>query len=129
MAMKDIESRKDIEQLVQKFYESVRKDDLIGVVFNDVVSIDWEKHLPVMYDFWDSIIFSAGNYAGNPMALHKHLHSIWPLNEAHFARWLKLFTGTVDELFSGEKAELAKARATGIAAIMLVKINSPGNIA
>jgi hemoglobin len=127
--MKDIESRKDIEQLIQTFYGIVTKDDLIGVVFNEVVTIDWEKHLPVMYDFWDSIIFSAGNYAGNPMALHKHLHSIWPLNEAHFERWLKIFNETVDALFSGEKAELAKARAKGIAAIMLVKINSPGNIA
>ncbi|MDD0858769.1 hypothetical protein NHF46_15535 [Arthrobacter alpinus] len=33
----------------------------------------------------------------------------------HFNRWLQLWTSTVDELFAGEKAEMAKVQAHQIA--------------
>jgi hemoglobin len=34
-----------------------------------------------------------------------------PLKKEHFDRWIELFNETVDALFSGEKAQLAKERA------------------
>jgi len=42
----------------------------------------------------------------------------------HFQKWLLLFTETVDQLFEGEKAELAKQRATSIATVMQIKMFS-----
>jgi len=117
----DIVSRKDIETMVRTFYEKVKQDAVIGPIFNDVAKVNWEKHLPVMYDFWENTILFTGGYSGNPMKPHQELHRIFPLEEKHFTRWLELFKSTVDELFSGEKAELAKQRAMSIATIMQVK--------
>ena len=118
----DIENRTDIALLVNSFYEQVKKDEVIGFIFNDVVKINWETHLPLMYDFWENALFFTGTYSGNPMNLHQHLHHIRPLNSKHFTQWILLFNTTVDKLFKGEKANLAKQRATSIASIMAEKI-------
>ncbi len=119
---KDIKTRKDIERLVDCFYEKVRADSLLGPVFDDIAKVNWEKHLPVMYDFWDNTIFFSGAYSGNPMHLHQHLHERFSLNPSHFDRWIELFDAVVDEYFSGEKALLAKQRAASIAAVIRSKI-------
>lgn len=119
---RDIENRADIELLVNNFYQKVVSDDVIGFIFSDIVKMNWEKHLPIMYDFWDNALFYTGSYSGNPMNLHKHLHHIRPLNSKHFTRWVNLFIETLDELFEGEKASLARQRAISIAAIMEEKI-------
>lgn len=119
----DISTREDIELLVNRFYEKVRTDETIGYIFNDVVKVNWERHLPVMYDFWESVIFFTGTYAGNPMITHRKLHQVAHLTPEHFAAWLKLFLSTIDELFEGDKAELARQRALSIATVMQMKIN------
>ena len=119
---KDIENRSDIELLVNTFYNKVRRDDVVGFIFNDIVKVNWETHLPVMYDFWDNALFFTGAYTGNPMNLHQHLHHIRPLDKKHFAQWIYLFNETVDELFRGDKATLAKQRAINIASVMEEKI-------
>jgi len=122
---KDIENKKDIEKLVDSFYEKVKKDEMIGFIFTDIVRVNWERHLPVMYDFWENSLFYTGSYTGNPMEIHKHLHKLIPLTSGHFTQWTLLFTSTVDELFDGEKATLAKQRAVSIAAVMQFKIIPP----
>jgi len=119
---KDIVSKKDIELLVDVFYGKIREDDLIGFIFTDIAKVNWEKHLPVMYDFFENMLFYTGSYTGNPMELHKHINRLFPLTDAHFLRWNLLFRTSVDELFSGQKAELAKQRAKSIAAVMQIKI-------
>jgi hemoglobin len=124
----DIESRKDVEQLVNLFYDIVKQDPVIGFIFNDVAKVNWDKHLPVMYDFWENIIFLTGKYSGNPMSVHLHLNEQVPLNTDHFKRWLELFTQTIDELFEGKKATLTKEKAISIATIMEAKIISPFKI-
>ena len=79
--MKKLETREDIELLVNKFYEKVQHDDTIGFFFNDVAKVDWSKHLPKMYSFWETILFGQMTYKGNPMAVH------FPINEKY--RWKK----------------------------------------
>lgn len=119
---KDITSRKDIEILVDEFYIKIKKDDLVGFVFLEIARVNWEKHLPIMYDFFENMLFYTGNYTGNPMELHKHINRLFPLTGEHFTRWILLFNTTVDELFAGKIAELAKQRAKSIAAVMQIKI-------
>ncbi|HYJ65707.1 MAG TPA: group III truncated hemoglobin [Parafilimonas sp.] len=132
---KDIEERGDIELLINSFYDKVKKDAGIGYIFNDVAKVNWEHHLPVMYDFWESIIFNTNSYSGNPMTVHAKLNKETPLLARHFKQWLHLFTTTVDELFEGKKAELAKQRAASIAQVIQIKIsndnpvNQPGIVA
>jgi len=122
----DIQTRNDIELLIRTFYDKVIKDEAIGYIFNDVAKVNWDAHLPIMFDFWENVLFYTGNYRGNPMQLHKDLHSKEPLTGEHFMQWMKLFTETVDALFEGEKAELAKQRAMSISTMIQVKIAQMG---
>lgn len=119
---KDIENRADIELLINSFYDKVRADDVIGYIFNDVTKVDWPHHMPTMYNFWEGVIFYTGNYSGNPMQVHKDLNKKEPLTPEHFKRWLQLFVETVNSLFEGDKAELAKQRAMSISTSIQVKI-------
>ena len=115
---KDIETRNDIECLVNLFYKKVSADDILGTIFNEIANINWETHLPVMYDFWENAVLFTGNYSGNPINLHEHLHHLQPLHAVHFEQWNKLFCSSVDELFEGEKAKLAKERALSISSVI-----------
>jgi hemoglobin len=118
----DIRDRQDIRLLIDSFYGKVRKDEVIGYIFNEVVKVDWEHHLPIMYDFWEGVLFQQGGYTGNPMAVHTRLNQETPLTTEHFDRWKQLFLETVGEHFEGEKAELARQRAVSIATMMRIKI-------
>lgn len=119
---KDITTREDIELLVDTFYDKVKKDAVIGFIFTDLAKVNWEKHLPIMYNFFENMLFYTGSYTGNPMELHKKINNYLQLTTQHFNQWESLFSATVNELFEGEKAELAKQRAISISKIMQLKI-------
>ncbi|MEJ7676618.1 MAG: hypothetical protein WKG06_01825 [Segetibacter sp.] len=55
------------------------------------------------------------------------MHHFKKLQRKDFERWLQLFNKTVDDLFEGEKAELAKQRALSIATVMQIKILEENN--
>ena len=118
----DIRNKQDIIQIVNTFYDKVKQDPVIGHFFNDVMKVDWDKHLPKMYNFWDNVVFYTNNYSGNPMQVHKNIHVLHAFKAADFKQWLKLFVATVDELFEGVNAELIKQRALSVATIMQIKI-------
>ena len=120
--MKNLETRQDIEDLVNRFYDKVQNDETIGFFFNDVAKVDWSHHLPKMYSFWETLLFGQISYKGNPMAMHFPINDKVPLEKAHFAHWVKLWTETVEENFAGEMAELAIYKATNIANLMGYKM-------
>lgn len=117
----DIKNRDDIIKLVDSFYNKIKTDKKIGYFFNEVAHVNWEMHLPTMYDFWENILFSTGNFSGNPMEKHKQLHQKSPMTQSHFSHWIKVFHETVDDLFQGAKAEEIKLRAVNIATAMMHK--------
>lgn len=119
---KDITCREDIELLVDTFYKQVIADPLIGHFFTEVIALDWDKHIPTMYDFWESNLLTVTKYKGNPMKVHQELNRKSTLKQEHFERWLSLFKGTIVELFSGPTATLATQRANSIAMLMQIKI-------
>ena len=118
----DIGSRADLKLLMETFYGKLLADASISYLFTDIAKIDLTKHLPVLVDFWESILFQADTYRKNAMKIHTDLHKQSPLQAQHFKTWLGYFHETVDELFEGEKAELVKQRATSIATVMQIKI-------
>lgn len=120
---RDIQNREDLLQLVTRFYEKLLADDSINYLFTEVANIDLAHHLPVLVDFWDAILFQSDTYRKNAMQPHMVLHQQSPLQKHHFETWLRYFKTTVDELFEGEKAFLAKERATSIATVMQIKIS------
>lgn len=114
-ARHDIADRADCEQLVRAFYERALTDPIIGFIFTDVARLDLEAHLPVISSFWETILLGAQSYGGGAFAPHVRLHAQVGLRPGHFQRWLLLWRTTVDELFAGPRAELAKAHAERVA--------------
>ncbi len=125
---KDIESREDVILFVNEFYNLVQTDDVIGHIFTDIAHVDWDKHLPKMYDFWETVLFGKAAFKGNPMEVHFLLNRKFPLEPAHFTRWKDIFKKTIDNLFTGEQAEETKKKAESIAGLMEFKIGSKGGI-
>jgi hemoglobin len=123
---KDIETREDIEHLLTAFYTKVFKDKLISHFFIEVVPLHLEHHIPVIADFWEALLFNKHSYRKNVMEVHQHINALSPIKKEHLDQWLLLFRETLDDLFAGEKTELAKQRAVSIATLMDIKMNHPG---
>ncbi len=120
----DIEDRADCEQLVRAFYGRALVDPIIGFLFTDVAKLDLEAHVPRITNFWETILLGAHSYGGGAFRPHAELHFKVPLTRGHFERWLYLWTMTVDELFEGERAELAKSHAVRVAAAFESRLRS-----
>jgi hemoglobin len=121
MEKKEIVSREEVKQLVNSFYEKVKQDELLAPVFAHVY---WPHHLPVMYNFWSSVLLGDMSYNGNPFSKHKEL----PIKREHFSRWMELFLETVEVEFKGPVAEEAKNRAKTIAAMFQYKLGLMENV-
>lgn len=121
--MKDIVSQDDIQVLVNSFYDKVKTSE-IGFFFEEIAKVNWEKHLPKMYIFWESVLFATVKFNGNPMGAHFPINEIIPMEKKHFEAWLQLWKETVDENFSGEMAESAKNKAENIAKLMSFKMET-----
>lgn len=119
---KDIHSKEDIKKLVDEFYAHIKVDNLLGPIFTDITKVDWASHLPNMYSFWENILFYSGGYNGNPLITHQRIHTLFPLTSSHFDRWEVIFINTVDAIFEGEKAILAKTRAMQISKVLQDKL-------
>ena len=124
----EISTRGHIETLVNSFYQEVRQNSILGYIFEDRAKVDWQAHLPKMYDFWASILLGDHSYAGNPMLKHLEIAHFAPMGEREFSEWIRLFDATVDHHFQGEKAVEAKMRASNIARLMQHKIASKGGL-
>lgn len=114
----DISKFDDIKLLVDTFYGTVRKDALIGPIFDQVIEDRWPEHLEKMYRFWQTVLLEDHTYHGSPFAPHAKL----PVAIEHFERWVGIFTQTIDSLFEGPKADEAKMRATKMAQMFYHKI-------
>ena len=108
----------DIKLLVDTFYQRIQTDALLGPIFNQRIQDKWPVHLDKMYRFWQTVLLDEHTYFGTPFPPHAQL----PVDHTHFATWMALFTKTVDELFTGTKADEAKWRAGKMAEMFEHKI-------
>jgi hemoglobin len=124
--MKHLKEREDVHLLVNTFYSQVRKDEILGPVFNTLIKEeDWPAHLNRMVDFWECNLFFRPTFKGNPVQAHRKVDADYGYhtNETHYIRWVELWSQTVDLHFKGEKAELAKLRALKMGKQLLTKVN------
>jgi hemoglobin len=123
MSKNDIRNREDVFFLVSKFYEKVRKDDILGPFFNETIK-DWDAHLDHLTTFWESSLFLKTKYYGNPIEAHAKVDANhnYSITELHFGLWLNLWFQTIDELFEGDYAENAKRRARKMGTFLYLKI-------
>jgi hemoglobin len=91
----------EIERLVDRFYDRVQLDPVLGPVFNPAVH-DWVEHKRTLVSFWSSVALRSGTYRGNPMAAHRP----HPIEAAHFDHWLGLWRDTAGEVLSPRHAAL-----------------------
>lgn len=115
--MMRLDSREAIITMVDLFYQKVKTDELLGPVF---AHVDWPAHLPIMHNFWSSMILGDLSYQGNPFAKHIHLK----ITEKHFSQWLQLFDETIIQNFEGEHAQEARRRAAQIASVWSYKLST-----
>ncbi len=127
MSKRPLDSPEAVRFLVDSFYEKVQADSLIGPIFTDVAQVDWSKHLPKMYAFWENLILGNNTYHGNPFQPHLLVNQKHTLTIDHFERWLQLFSETLAENFTGETAEQVRQRATQIALVWNNKLEYINN--
>lgn len=109
--MNEIETRQDIELLVHAFYAKIRKDDLLGVIFNTHIPDEaWPAHLKKLSDFWETNLFGVARYKGNLTQKHINVdkNMDYSINQVHFGQWLNLWFETINELYEGDNAQRAK---------------------
>ena len=118
--MKTIKSRKDILHLVQTFYSKIRKDELLGPIFNAHIKDEmWPAHITKLTDFWETNLFGVQKFKGSPTKKHLKVDESfdYSIDQQHFGKWLNLWVKTINELFVGEDAEkaiyMARKMATG----------------
>lgn len=121
--MREITTREDVMLLVRTFYEKVQKDTLLGPIFNAAIP-NWEEHYERLTDFWETNLFFRKKYKGNPMQKHIDVDrdNNGSINEMHFGVWLNLWFETLDQLFEGEAAQIAKNRARNMGTFIHLKI-------
>ncbi len=122
----DIEDRADCERLVRAFYGRALTDPVIGFIFVDVAKLDLEAHVPRIASFWETILLGAQSYGGGAFRPHAVINAQVRLRAGHFERWLWLWHTTVDELFAGERAELAKSHADRVARAFHARLRTMG---
>jgi hemoglobin len=119
--MEDIQSKEDIQLLVNTFYDAIRQHPILGPVFaTRIVDGNWQPHLDKMYRFWGTLLLYTQEYSGSPFDKHIGLQ----IGSAHFKEWLTIFDSTVDSLFVGEVANTAKERAHNIGLTFEYKLAS-----
>lgn len=115
---KDISSLEDIKKLVDTFYGKIRKNELLGPIFDERIQNRWPEHLEKMYTFWQTVLLKEQTYFGSPFVPHAQL----PVDNIHFNTWVGIFNETVDDLFIGRVAEEAKWRGAKMAEMFESKI-------
>ena len=100
------------------------RDPVIGFIFVDVAHLDLEAHVPQITSFWETVLLGARSYRGGAFRPHAVLHAKVGLRPGHFERWLALWRTTVDELFAGPRADLAKAHAERVAGAFLARLGA-----
>ena len=89
----------EIATLVERFYDRAREDPALGPIFNARVA-SWDAHLATMRDFWSSVVYRTGRYAGRPLETHNAIDELRP---EHFPLWLGLWSDVVDEVIAPDR--------------------------
>lgn len=101
----------EITKMVHDFYALVRRDEILGPVFNTHID-DWDHHLGHLVDFWSSILLRTGRFKGTPMPTHIALPG---LTAELFQHWLALFREATAAQPNHAMGEQAYVRAQRIA--------------
>ncbi|HEY8125777.1 MAG TPA: group III truncated hemoglobin [Methylocystis sp.] len=94
-----------IGNCVRRFYAKSADDPLLGPIFTAIDGLD--QHMGIVTNFWSRSLLGTERYQGQPFAAHIHP----PIEPAHFARWLELFSESANETLPKTQAEQAIVKA------------------
>lgn len=104
-----------IKNLVTNFYQKIQRDEILGPIFNDIAKVNWDHHIPLICQFWNSIMLKTNEYHGNAYRKHVILGEETPLTKTHFARWLAIFQEEAFKYLPAQAAQLITEKAFMIA--------------
>ena len=119
MAKPDLDTLDNIKLMVNSFYAKIRKDELLGPIFNERIGDRWPEHLEKMYRFWQTILLGEQTYYGSPFSPHATM----PVESEHFEHWIEIFKTNLDEHFEGDIKNEAAWRAEKMAKMFDYKIS------
>ena len=122
---KDISSSQDIQLLVEAFSQKVLSQPYLLALFEKLTQRDWKQHFFQMNKFWHSVLLKSQSYKGHPLILHAFL----PAKQAQVQEWIYLFHETIEEHFTGPRANAAKAFAENMVRIFAYKPSGLNNYA
>jgi len=119
----DIQHRKDIKKLVFTFYEKVKQDETLGPIFNTIIT-NWDDHIERLTDFWETNLLFVTKFKGNPIKVHNQVDQFCKnqITNIHFGIWLRLWINTIDQLYAGDLATLAKNRARKMGTTLFIRM-------
>jgi hemoglobin len=115
---RDLGTRRQIHDLVVRFYREIVFDELLGPVFEEVAEVDWSAHIPKLIDYWCRVLLGEPGYDGYILHAHQAVHEIESFRPELFDRWYLLFVETIDADWRGPIAERAKAHAARMAGVL-----------
>jgi hemoglobin len=118
----DLTTRRQIHDLVVRFYREVVFDDLLGPVFEDVAEVDWSVHIPRLVDYWARVLLREPGYDGFILGPHRRVHELEAFRAEHFDRWYGLFVEVADAGWRGPVTERAKAHAARTAQMLARRV-------
>lgn len=111
----------DLHALLAAFYDAVAREALLAPYF---APVDMTAHIPVIADFWSTLLFHTGRYTGNAFRPHAAMPG---LTAERFGRWLAVLEATVDARFAGPNAERMKELGHRVAFSMQLRLGiTPG---
>lgn len=120
--MNDLETPKDIHQIVATFYDYLLADARISYVFTEVVKIQLAEHLPILVQFWSQALLGTGGYYNNLTQIHLDVHHKSALTPELFEIWIHHFNNAIDAHFAGFNCERMKTQAQQLSTVMQIKI-------
>lgn len=120
---KDIETLEEIELFVKQFYKTLCELPEMDHLYNKVIQINWEHHIPIMVNFWGSLILREGKYKGDILAHHQKVMKVIPLTRELFRTWEECFIEVLDSLYEGQNCNKTKKRVVAMSKSLIQKLN------
>lgn len=102
-----------VRDVVREFYARVRRDDVLGPLFEHAIGTEWDAHIERIVRFWLTATRLERSYDGSAfMRAHLQHRSI---RAEHIPRWLARFDETLAERCSSAQAAALRDIATRMA--------------
>jgi truncated hemoglobin YjbI/tellurite resistance-related uncharacterized protein len=114
---RDLDTSEEVHELVVRHYVDIVQDEVLAPCFDFGPGFtDWDAQVRDAADFWARALDDEPDRGVEAIldAVHRR-HLASPIPPEAFDRWLTSFLVTVDDGWTGERADHLKKRATGLA--------------